>query len=192
MKVTLDKAKEIIRNGGIGIFPTDTAFGIGCRIDNKDAITRLISIKNRPKNQSMPIIFSSIQQVEQYVLPLSQEVKKLMSDFWPGALTIILPANISKVASYIYAENKTIAVRIPDHHIPLNLMINSKIPLIATSANFHGEKTPYDYTDIDERLVEKVDFILEGICTKKNVSTIIDCSQARWEIVRQGAIKVNL
>src|ERR1700683_1576775 len=85
------KAVQILKDGGVVIFPTDTAFGIGCRIGDGSAVKRLFSIRKRPETQATPVLVSSLHMAQQYLKQVPQEViNKLMEPYWPGALTIVL------------------------------------------------------------------------------------------------------
>src|SRR5690348_10879973 len=85
------KAIEVLKDGGIVIFPTDTAFGIGCRIDDEDAVKRLFTIRKRPETKAVPVLVSSLHMAQKYVQEVPQDViEKLIKPFWPGALTIVL------------------------------------------------------------------------------------------------------
>lgn len=185
----LEQAIEIIKQGGIVIFPTDTAFGIGCRVDFEDSVERLAEIRRRPEAKAMPVLFDSIDRVKEFVLPFDTEVKSLMKKYWPGALTIILPCEISKIPSLVRGGGNTLGARIPDHELILNLIKGADVPIIGTSANFSGGETPFTYEGLDKSLIKLVDFVLEGKTRGLNAaSTIVDCSKKPWEIIRQGSI----
>ncbi|HUD09614.1 MAG TPA: L-threonylcarbamoyladenylate synthase [Patescibacteria group bacterium] len=192
MNSQINEAVKVLNRGGIIIFPTDTAFGIGCRIDNEDTIQRLFKIRNRPASQAVPVLFDSAQKVKKYVLPFDEKIQKLMNDSWPGALTIILKANIEKVPLLIRGGGETVGVRIPNHPMILEILKGVGVPVLGPSANFHGEKTPYEFKDLDPKLVSLVDYVVEGECSIKKTSTVIDCTKAPWKILRQGAIKVSI
>lgn len=192
----MDKIKEavqILKNGGIVIFPTDTAFGIGCRIDNEKAIERLFKIRRRPKTHATPVLVDTIEMAQEYLVPFPQDViDKLIKPYWPGALTIILCCNKVKVPLLVRGGGGTLGVRIPDHKIILKIIKGVGVPILGPSANFHGEKTPYCFKDLDPNLIALVDYIVEGECIIKQPSTVIDCSIKPWKIIRQGAIKIKL
>ena len=98
MASQIETAVKILNQGGIIIFPTDTAFGIGCRIDNENSIQRLFKIRNRPTTQPMPIQVNGLEMVKEYVTEIPENVvEKLINQFWPGALTIVLKAKLDKV-----------------------------------------------------------------------------------------------
>lgn len=189
---SLDKAIEVIREGGIIIFPTDTAFGIGCRMDDEKAVEKLFKIKKRPPEQAVPVLFDNLKRVDEYVLPYGSDVKRLFKKYWPGALTVVLPCKVSKVPKLVRGSGKTLGVRIPDHSVPIRLIKGVNVPILAPSANFHGGKTPYIFKELDKTLTKLVDFVIEGETGGSLSSTVVDCSKGPWEIIRQGAILLDL
>ena len=192
MNNQIDEAVKILNQGGIIIFPTDTAFGIGCRIDDEKAIQRLFKIRKRPESQAVPILFDSIRKVKEYVLPFDEKVQKLINDFWPGALTIILEANINKVPVLVRGGGETVGVRMPNHPIILDIIKKVGVSILGPSANFHRGETPYEFKDLDQNLIPLVDYVLEGECSVKQASTVIDCTKTPWGILRQGAIEIKI
>ena len=193
MKGNIEQAIKILKQGGIVIFPTDTAFGIGCRIDNIKSIERLFKIRKRPKNKPTPVLVDSIEMAQEYLLPIDKQVKNLIKKYWPGALTIILPCKLQKVTELVRGNGNTLGVRMSDHPIVLELVRSVGVPLLAPSANFQGDKTPFRFEDLNSDLISLVDFVLSGTTNNyKKPSTIIDCSVAPWKILRKGAIKLDL
>lgn len=192
MNTQIEKAVIVLNQGGIVIFPTDTAFGIGCRMDKTDAIKRLFRIRNRPETQATPVLVSGGEMAQEYLMPIPDEVKEsLMTPYWPGALTIVLPTRKEKVPELVRGNGDTLGVRMPDHEIALELIKQVGVPLLGPSANFHGEPTPYLFTDLNPELVKLVDFVVEGTCKHTKASTVIDCSVRPWKILRQGAIELK-
>ena len=192
MKKELLKAVRILRKGGVVVFPTDTAYGIGCRIDNQKAIERLFKMRKRPKTQAVPVLVDSMKMAQKYLQPLSAEVKNLMKKYWPGGLTIVYPCQTKKVPSLIRGGGKTLGVRMPDHQIALGLIQKLGVPIVGTSANFHGGKTPCEFEDLNPNLLKKVDFVINGECPKGQASTVIDCSKGQWQVLRQGVVDVTM
>lgn len=194
MEHNIEKAIDIIKNGGIAIFPTDTAFGIGCRIDSESAVKRLFSLRKRPETQATPVLVDTVKMAQDYLLrPIPKEViDNLIEPYWPGALTIVLPCQTDKVLSLVRGGGNNLGVRIPNHKTARRLIREVGIPLLGPSANFHGEKTPYSFTDLDPKLTTLVDIVVAGECSVCNASTVIDCSEKPWRILRQGAIKLEI
>lgn len=191
MDEDLKQAIEIIKQGGIVIYPTDTAFGIGCRIDNEKSIERLFEIRKRPPQQATPVLFDSIERVKEFVLPFDEKVEALMKKHWPGALTLVLPCRVKKVPSFVRGGGPNLGVRIPDHETILGLISGADVPILGPSANFHGDPTPYEYLALDNELIKLVDFVLTGKTKGYGIaSTVLDASKNPWEIIRQGQVKL--
>lgn len=183
------QAVKILKDGGIVIFPTDTAFGIGCRIDDEDAIKRLFQLRKRPETKAVPVLVSDLHMAEDYVESVPQDViDKLVKPYWPGALTIVLQSKTEKILSLVRGGKDTLGVRVPDHLTTLALINGVGVPILGTSANFAGEETPYTFENLDKELVRLVDFVVPGECHTKFSSTVIDCTITPWKILRQGAV----
>lgn len=190
--VQVSQAIDILKNGGIIIFPTDTAFGIGCRIDNEEAVERLFRVRQRPHSMATPVLCSSIAMVKAYTKEVSPKVEEqLLAPYWPGALTVILPAQSQKVPSLIRGGTDTIGVRIPNHPVTLELINGVGVPLVGTSANIHGKPTPYVVEDLDPQLLSLVDGVVEGTCRLKKESTVVNCVKEPWEVLREGAVQIT-
>jgi len=188
MKKDIQQAIKIFKEGGIVIFPTDTAFGIGCRIDDRKAVDRLFAIRKRPRTQATPVLVASIEQALPYLDSPLHIVRQLMEDYWPGALTIITPCKKEKIYSPIRGGGETVGIRMPDHSDILKVIASVGVAILGPSANIHGEKTPFSFEDLDPTLVRQVDFVLQGVCKEKTVSTVVDCSVDPFIVVRQGAV----
>jgi L-threonylcarbamoyladenylate synthase len=192
----MDKIKEavkVLNQGGIVVYPTDTAFGIGCRIDNESSIKKLFEIRRRPKSQAVPVLVSSIEMAKKFLLsPLPNNVRHLMERYWPGALTIVYPCKKNLVPSFVRGKGENLGVRMPNHKTSLSLIESVGVPILGPSANFHEKKTPYKYDQLDKELVRLVDYVIAGKCKMGNVSTVVDCSTAPWKIIRDGAVKIKL
>lgn len=192
MKNALKQAAEILRNGGIVIFPTDTAYGIGCRVDDEEAVKRLFGMRKRPETKATPVLFSSVKMAEEYLLQIPIDVKEQLMDlYWPGALTIVLPCRVEKVPTLVRGGGVTLGARIPDNEDLISIIQEVGVPIIGTSANFAGEKTPYRFEDLDPELVKVVDHVLPGEVSVKQASTVVDCTVKPWKITREGAVKIS-
>lgn len=192
MRKDIQKAIEVLKKGGIIVFPTDTAYGIGCRMDDEKAIERLFKIRKRPKTQATPVLIDSLTMAQRYAKGIKKKVRELMKNYWPGGLTIVLEARENLVPLLVRGGEKTIGLRIPNHPVPLALINGLGVPILGPSANFHGEKTPYSYKDLDPKLVKLVDYVIKGTCQIKKPSTVIDVSKEKWVIIRQGAVDIKI
>lgn len=184
----IQKAISVLKSGGIVVFPTDTAFGVGCRIDNGGAINRLFQIRNRPMTQPLPILVSSQEQSLAYFAHPSDIVRHLMETHWPGALTIVDYCKKNVVLSPIRAAGVTIGIRLPNHPIPKMLIDGVGVPIVGPSANFHGKPTPFTFNSLDPEFIKLVDFVIPGECVNHAVSTVVDCTTNPYTIIRQGAV----
>lgn len=187
----VEKAIAILQKGGIVIFPTDTAFGIGSRIDDEDSVKRLFTIRKRAETKAVPVLVSSLQMAREYVQIPNEVIEKLIKPYWPGALTVVLKSRTDKIASLVRGGGDTLGVRVPNHVTTLALINGVGVPIVGTSANFAGEKTPHSFEDLNKELVKLVDFVLPGECHTKEASTVIDCTVNPWKILRQGAVEVR-
>ena len=102
-------------------------------------------------------------------------------------MTIVGFCKTEKISSVIRGGTHTIGLRMPNHEIPLAILQEIGVPIIGTSANFHGKPTPYTFEDLDQDLLKKVDIVIQGVCSIKQASTVIDCTTVPWKILRQGA-----
>ncbi|MBI2195790.1 MAG: threonylcarbamoyl-AMP synthase [Candidatus Levybacteria bacterium] len=188
----IDKAAEVLKNGGVVIFPTDTAFGIGCRIDDEKAVRRVFELKKRDYNKPLLALVNSIEMAREYVSIPKDVEEKLLDRYWPGGLTVFLKCNLEKVPSIVRSGTDSLALRLPDHTDISTVIGRVGVPILATSANISGGSTPYTIFDVNRELISKVDFVLNGECTFRKQSTIIDCTLNPWKIIRQGAVKVSI
>lgn len=186
----INQTVNILYSGGIVIFPTDTAFGIGCRMDNQLAVDRLFQIRRRPTTQAVPLLVASKVMALAYYFSPSDVVRHLIDKYWPGALTIVAPGKKNLIYSLIRGDGENVGLRMPDYPLLLQIIEKIGVPILGPSANIHGHPTPYTHKDLDQELVKQVDYVLPGECNIKQVSTVIDCSIHPPKILRQGAVKI--
>lgn len=193
MEKDIRQAITSLKQGGIVIYPTDTAFGIGCRIDDAKAVERLFKLRKRPHAKATPVLVDTVKMAQDYLKPIPKAVvDQLIEPYWPGALTIVLPCLTKKVPSLVRGGGQTIGVRIPNHKTARAIIQGVGIPVIGSSANFAGGKTPFRFEDLDPALISLVDYVVPGECSLKAASTVIDCSVKPWRVLRQGAVKIEL
>ena len=186
-----EKAIKTLLDGGIVIFPTDTAFGIGCRIDRRDAVDRLFTLRKRPITQATPVLVSSIGMAMQYFMDPEDAVKRFMKTYWPGALTIVAPCEVSRVCERVRGGTETIGLRMPNHPDLLEIISSVGVPVLGPSANFHGEKTPFSFDEVNQELIRRVDYVLPGRCLSKQASTVVSVLEGGITVLRQGAVHVE-
>ncbi|MTI31677.1 L-threonylcarbamoyladenylate synthase [Xanthovirga aplysinae] len=184
----INRIVEILRKGGVIIYPTDTIYGLGCDIFNSKAVEKVCRIKGIKKDKStLSFICDDLSQISEYTRNVSTPIFKLMKKALPGPFTFILDAT-SKVPKSVNAKRKTIGIRIPDHNIPRMLVKELGNPIITTSIRDEDEFLEYS-TDpelIYEKFSNLVDAIIDGGFGNNIASTIVDCSGNEIEVVRQG------
>lgn len=184
-KEGIEKASQIINQGGVVIFPTDTVYGIGCDPYNKASIEKIYKIKSRYITKSVPVLTYSIEMAEK-IAQFDQLTKKIVKKFWPGPLTIILKVTDEKIKKSLNLENK-IAIRVPNHKCTLELLKKCNY-LVGTSANISGD---LPYTNPKECLKKMQDydiFVDGGMITSNGESTIIEIENEEIKIIREGSL----
>ncbi len=181
-------AVSIIANGGLVAFPTDTLYALGSHPLIESAIDRIFKTKGRSYDSPLPLLIGSIEELELVASNVPELAWKLAEAFWPGALTLILPKS-GYVSDAITRGKNSVAVRIPNHPMALELLRSSRTPLTGTSANKSGGPEPVTAAETYHLLGKEVDLILDGgTCPIKQSSTILDISGEYPKILREGAI----
>ncbi len=188
MEINDPKVVDLFKEGKVGIFPTDTAYGIGCRMDDESALRKVFEIRNRPLEKALLVLVSSIDMAKEYV-EISEDLEKnILEKYWPGGLTVILKCYQNRVPGIIRAEGDTLAVRLPNNNELVDVIKKVGVPIAAPSANYSGSSTPLRLSQVEESLTEKVDFVINGVCTMEGVSTIVDATGDQLKVIRQGVI----
>lgn len=188
MDNAISDAIVVLSQGGIVIYPTDTAFGIGCRIDRSESVDRLFRLRKRPLTRAMPVLVDSVERALPYFDHPNNIVRRLMEIHWPGALTIVSACNVDLIYSPIRGGGTTVGLRMPDHEAALSLIRGADIPILGSSANFHGNPTPFRFEDLDADLMRLVDYVVPGVCGASVISTVVDTTRTPATIVRQGVV----
>ena len=184
----IKKTSQIIKEGGIVVFPTDTVYGIGCNPYNEKAVKKIYEIKSREKIKALPVLAYSIDIVKKIVV-IDKFTENILQKNWPGPLTLILELKDQELKKSLNLQNK-IAVRIPDSDCTLKLLEKCKL-LVGTSANISGNSS---YTNPDECIknIKNYDVFLNGgTITSKGESTIIEIENEEIKIIREGALRAE-
>ena len=187
-KQGIEKAAQIVNQGGIIIFPTDTVYGIGCNPYNSKAVKKIYKIKSRDIAKSLPVLTYSIKTAEK-IVEFDQLTKKIVEKFWPGPLTVILKVTDKKIIESLNLDEK-IAIRVPDHRCTLELLKKCDF-IVGTSANVSGD---LPYTNPDECLknLHSFDIFVDGgiIASERRggESTIIEIKDGDVVVIRQGSL----
>ena len=185
--LSIQRAVEVLRAGGVIAFPTDTVYGVGAHGLLNDAVEKLYVVKGRPAEKAIPLLLAAAAEVDGVARDVSPAAWNLMQRFWPGALTIVLKKQAHLPPALSGAE--TVAVRVPDHAVVRDLIRALGAPLAATSANRSGEPELLDAQAIGRVLGGMLDLILDGgRCAGGVPSTVVDASGETLRVLRAGAI----
>lgn len=184
----IEKAVEILLSGGVVAFPTDTVYGLGAVYDNAAGIQKVFRIKGRSQTKALPLIVADYEQLSEITSSVGECARLLMRTFWPGALTLVLPRS-AKVASAITGGASTVAVRMPDHPVPLLLAGRVGKAVCATSANISGQDSTVSAGDVLDQLGSSLDYIIcHGKTGCGTPSTLVDATAEVPVIIREGFI----
>lgn len=184
----LERAVEILNNGGIVAYPTETFYGLGVKFDNEASLRKLYELKKRPKEKPMPLIIGSRASLSMIAVFVNEIAESLMDKFWPGPLTLLLKAK-KGLSPYLTADTGRITVRIPGESAALYLVREAGFPITATSANPSGMPPAEDADAVIRYFGEKIDMVIDGGRTAGGLpSTIVDAAGESIKIVREGVI----
>ena len=179
---------DVLQNGGIIVYPTDTVYGLGCDITNAKAVEKVARYKNvKVEKSNLSFIRVDLSQLADFSKPLSNPVFKLLKRYLPGPFTFILNAN-SNVPKYFKGKKRTVGVRIPDSPIILEIVRVLGNPIMSTSIHDEDEILEY-FTDpelIHEKFKEIADLVIDGGYGDNIPSTIVDCTDDIPVVIRQG------
>ncbi len=182
LKVDIEEAKQIIEDGGVVVFPTETAYGLAADALNPDAVEKVYEAKQRPRSKGLTAIVDSLETAERYA-ELSEREKKVVEEFMPGPITLVS----EKKDNFPDNLNQDFAFRVSSGDVASKLAEVG--PITATSANVSGESTSYSIEDISEELLEKVDGVVDrGELSDGPTSTIVEVNNSDIVIHRKGPV----
>lgn len=184
----LNKAVDILRNGGVIIYPTDTVYGIGCDITKSKAVEKVVRIKGMKHDKSnFSFICYDIKHISEFTTPIENHIFKILKRNLPGPFTFILNAN-NNVQRILKTNKKTVGVRVPDNNIIREIVKILGNPILTTSLKDDDEIVEYttDPELIYEDYSEIVDLVIDGGYGNNVPSTVVDCTQDELVIIRQG------
>jgi tRNA threonylcarbamoyl adenosine modification protein (Sua5/YciO/YrdC/YwlC family) len=184
----INRVVDVLRKGGIIIYPTDTIYGIGCDLMSRKAIDRLCKIMDiKPSKLDLSFICIDLSQVSEYVKQIDTPVFKVLRKSLPGPFTFILESS-NRVPKILDVSKKTVGIRIPNHNIPIALVAELGNPIITSSVK--DEDTIVEYTTDPEEIYEdfkhKVDMIIDGGVGGNIPSTVVDCTSGELLVKRKG------
>ncbi|MFP4060430.1 MAG: L-threonylcarbamoyladenylate synthase [Bacteroidales bacterium] len=179
---------DVLKNGGVIIYPTDTVYGMGCDLHNQKAMDKIARLRGiKPEKADFSLICADLSLISEYTLPLDNSVFKLMKKNLPGPFTFILPAN-NNVPKIFKGKKRTIGIRVPDNNIVREIVLELGRPIVTTSV--HDDDEIIEYTTDPELIHEKfgndVDVVIHGGYGNNVPSTIIDCTGNEPVILREG------
>lgn len=184
----IKEAAEIINNGGVVVFPTETVYGIGADALNDDAVDKIFKAKGRPQDNPLIVHINEFDDLYELTEVVPEGAKALADKFWPGPLTMILYKK-NVLSDKITAGLNTAAIRLPVNKIALALIKESNKPIAAPSANLSGKPSPTDASHVIEDLMGKVDMIIDGGSTDIGLeSTVVDMTSEIPMILRPGGV----
>lgn len=188
----LEKAAQLLLEGEVVTFPTETVYGLGADATNEEAVKKIYEAKGRPADNPLIIHVSSIEQAYEYAEEIPEAAQKIMEAFWPGPCTIVLKKK-GPIAPTVTAGLETVGIRMPDHPIALQLIKDTGKPLAAPSANSSGKPSPTSAQHVYRDLNGKIAGIVEGGETGVGLeSTVLDLSNPELPtILRPGGISRN-
>jgi L-threonylcarbamoyladenylate synthase len=177
-----------IRSGQVFVYPTDTAYGLGTSIRNEDAVRRVFELKDRPLEKTVPVLATSVKGRE--MVTTEEPEERAMETFWPGGLTLVLSVTGPEEYPPGLVRDGTMALRAPGREY-LREVLAATPPIVGTSANPSGEKTPYERGDLDPDLLAQVDFGVEGTPGGDDSSTVAEWNSSReeWIVHRSGPVR---
>lgn len=192
LKKDLPKAAKLIRNGEIVAFPTDTVYGLGADAGNEDAVKKIFIAKGRPADRALTVLIADKNDMSKYASDVPKEALRLVENFWPGPLTIVLNKK-GVFAPSVTANLDTIGLRMPKHPLTLEFIKECGVPLAAPSANSSGRLSPTTADHVLSDLDGKISAIIDGGETPFGIeSTILDLSNPeRPLLLRPGGITKN-
>lgn len=184
----LASAAEIINNGGLVAFPTETVYGLGADGLNENAVKKIYEAKGRPSDNPLILHIQDISEVEPLTIEINSTAKKLMDTFWPGPMTLVFKKS-AIVPPVISGGLDTVAIRLPENKVARELIRLSKTPIAAPSANTSGKPSPTKASHVFEDLNGRIDMIIDGgSCDIGLESTVIDVTTLSPVILRPGGV----
>lgn len=184
----INQAVEILRNGGVIVYPTDSGYALGCMISDKHAMDRIVQIRQLPEGHNFTLVCSDLSELSNYSL-VTNSAYRLIKNNTPGRYTFILTATKELPRRLMTSKRKTIGIRVPDNQIALDLLKALGEPILSCSLMLPNEEhiTQSDPEEIRDRLERQVDLIIHGGYLGVEPTTVIDLTGDSPEILREGS-----
>jgi len=185
---TIQQVVEVLRKGGIIIYPTDTVYGLGCDITNHRAIEQICKIRNiKPEKANFSFVCYDLSHISDFIKPIDNTTFRVLKKALPGPFTFIFNAN-NNVPKLLSSNKKTVGIRVPDNNIARCIVKELGNPILSTS--IHDDDDVIEYSTDPELIYEKyqdlVDIVIDGGYGDNIPSTVVDCTSGDFEIIREG------
>jgi len=177
---------KIIKDGGVGVIPTDTLYGVVARAFDKDAVSRVYKVKRRDPHKPCVVLIPDIEYIEQFDAKISRQQKKFLEDIWPAQVSVIIPVDDNKW-EYLTKGTEGIAFRVPSNE-ELRKALRKTGPLIAPSANPEDQKPADNVAEAQSYFSDNVDFYEDGGTLVSEPSTVIKLKRDGFDVIRQGKV----
>jgi tRNA threonylcarbamoyl adenosine modification protein (Sua5/YciO/YrdC/YwlC family) len=184
----IEQVADVLRKGGIIIYPTDTVYGLGCDITNQKAIERICKIRNiKPEKANFSFVCYDLSHISDYIKPIDNATFRVLKKALPGPFTFIFNASHA-VPKLLSSNKKTVGIRVPDNNIAREIVKILGNPILSTSIHDEDEIVEYS-TDpelIHEKYEDLVDLVIDGGYGDNIPSTVVDCTSGEFEVIREG------
>jgi L-threonylcarbamoyladenylate synthase len=188
MRVSLEQAIAELKNGGVVAIPTETVYGLAADATNDSALKKVFEIKQRPADHPLIVHIGDMNQVSDWATTFPEVAIKLAEAFWPGPLTLVLPAQ-PHVSRVVRGDEPTVALRVPNHPVALALLKQGNLSVAAPSANLFTQLSPTTAAHVEAGLGESIPVLDGGPCNVGIESTIVSVSaNGQWQLLRPGMI----
>jgi L-threonylcarbamoyladenylate synthase len=182
----IQKAAEILRAGGLVVFPTETVYGLGANALDPAAVRKIYALKGRPPASPLIVHVSGIEQARQFAAEWPEPAERLANEYWPGPLTLVVPKKPA-IPDEVTAGLNTVGLRVPRHPVALELLRTARIPIAAPSANRFTQLSPTTAQHVQQAFGKETPFLLDGgPCEVGLESTVIAVTEEGLEVLRPG------
>jgi len=188
----IQKAAQIIRSGGLVVFPTETVYGLGANALDPAAVRKIYALKGRPSNSPLIVHVANVEQARELASEWPAEAEQLAREYWPGPLTLVVPKK-PVIPNVVTAWLSTVGLRMPRHPVALELLREAGVPIAAPSANRFTQLSPTTAEHVQEAFGDELPFLLDGgACEVGLESTVIAVAKDGLEVLRPGMAFVEL